>query len=142
MLIPRDPLLRLPSYHPPLGGREGLRLDFNENVDGCSPRVLERLRQLNPDQLTKYPEREPAETLVAESLKVDRNEVLLTNGVDEAIHLVCETYLDRGDEALIVVPTYAMYEIYAKSTGASLVAVPAEQGFRFPTQTIVDLIRE
>jgi histidinol-phosphate aminotransferase len=142
MLIPRDPLLRLPSYHPPLGGREGLRLDFNENVDGCSPRVLERLRQLNPDQLTKYPEREPAEALVAESLKVDRNEVLLTNGVDEAIHLVCETYLDRGDEALIVVPTYAMYEIYAKSTGARLVAVPAEQGFRFPTQTIVDLIGE
>lgn len=142
MLRPRDALLRMPSYHPPLAGREGLRLDFNENVDGCSARVLERLRQLTPDQLAKYPEREPAEALVAEFLRVDRNEVLLTNGVDESIHLICETYVDRGDEALIVVPTYAMYEIYARATGASLVAVPAEEGFRFPTQTIINRISE
>jgi len=51
MLRPREAVRTLPSYHPPLAGREGLRLDFNENTVGCSPRVLERLRQLDPEQL-------------------------------------------------------------------------------------------
>ena len=41
MLRPREAVRTLPSYHPPLAGRDGLRLDFNENTVGCSPRVLE-----------------------------------------------------------------------------------------------------
>ena len=61
MLNPREAVRTLPSYHPPLAGRDGLRLDFNENTVGCSPRVLARLRELGPDQLAKYPEREPVE---------------------------------------------------------------------------------
>ena len=46
-----------------------------------------------------------------------RPQVLLTNGVDEAIHLLCSTYLDPGDEAMIVVPTFAMYAIFARAEG-------------------------
>jgi histidinol-phosphate/aromatic aminotransferase/cobyric acid decarboxylase-like protein len=34
-----------------------------------------------------------------------RLQVLLTNGVDEAIQLFCSAYLDPGDEEIIVVPT-------------------------------------
>ncbi len=40
MLEAREAVRNLPTYHPPLGGRDGLRLDFNENTVGCSPRVL------------------------------------------------------------------------------------------------------
>ena len=40
---PRAAVLRMSAYHPPLGGRQGLRLDFNENTVACSPRVLEAL---------------------------------------------------------------------------------------------------
>ena len=45
MLSPREAIRTLPSYHPPLAGRAdgSLRLDFNENTVGCSPRVVERL---------------------------------------------------------------------------------------------------
>ncbi len=46
MLKARQAVAELKSYHPPLANREGLRLDFNENTVGCSPRVLERLRTL------------------------------------------------------------------------------------------------
>jgi len=122
-----------------LGGREGLRLDFNENAVGCSPRVLECLLRLDREQLTRYPEREPVEALVADSLGVAPSEMLLTNGVDEAIHLLCETYLDPGDEALIVVPTYSMYRIYAAATGAQVIQVPAGKDLRFPAE---DLLRQ
>src|SRR5215813_13852332 len=118
MLSPREAIRTLQPYHPPLGGREGLRFDFNENTSGCSARVLDQLRRLDREQLARYPERQPVEAQVAAFLRVRPEQVLLTNGADEAIHLLCETYLDPGDEALIVVPTYSMYQIYAKASGA------------------------
>lgn len=137
MLEPRAAVRNLPTYHPPLGGREGLRLDFNENTVGCSPAVLAQLRALTPEDIAKYPEREPVEAIAANYLGVSPNELLLTNGVDEAIHLLCETFLEPGDEVLIVVPTFAMYEISAAATGAKVIGVPAEKDFAFPTQDLL-----
>lgn len=137
MLSAREAVRNLPVYHPPLGGRSGLRLDFNENTVGCSPRVLERLRQIGVEELARYPEREPVEAVVADYLKVKPEELLLTNGVDEAIHLICETYLEPGDEVLIVVPTFSMYEIFARAPGARIVNIPAGVNFSFPTHTIL-----
>lgn len=136
MLSPREAVRTLPSYHPPLAGRSGLRLDFNENTVGCSPRVLERLRQLRPEQLASYPEREPVEATVADFLGIATPELLLTNGVDEAIHLVCETYMEPGDEALIAVPTYSMYRIYMMAAGAQVLAVSAGKDFQFPADDL------
>jgi histidinol-phosphate aminotransferase len=141
VLRAREAVRNLPTYHPPLGGRVGLRLDFNENTAGCSPRVLARLRELTAAEIACYPEREPLEAVVASYLGIEREEVLLTNGVDEAIHLLCETFLEPGDdEALIVVPTFAMYEISATATGARVVAVPAEENFRFPAARLIEQI--
>jgi histidinol-phosphate aminotransferase len=137
MLNAREAVRNLPTYHPPLGGRKGLRLDFNENTVGCSPRVLARLRELSADEIACYPERDPFEAAVAAHLGIKPNELLLTNGVDEAIHLLCETFLEPSDEALIVVPTFAMYEISAAATGARVLAVPAGANFRFPTKDVL-----
>ena len=137
MLEARAAVRTLKEYHPPLGGRAGLRLDFNENTVGCSPRVLERLRQLQFEQLARYPERESVERQVAAHLGVDPAGLLLTNGVDEAIHLICETYLEPGDEVLIVVPTFSMYEIYAAATGARVITIPAAPEFRYPTDEVL-----
>ncbi len=99
MLNARAVVRNLKEYHPPLGRREGLRLDFNENVGGCSPRVLAVLESLSTEVLNKYPEREIGEQAVSEFLGIAPENLLLTNGVDEAIHLLCETYLEPGDEA-------------------------------------------
>ncbi|MGA8488982.1 MAG: histidinol-phosphate transaminase [Terriglobales bacterium] len=130
----------LHTYHPPLGGREGLRLDFNENTVGCSPRVLARLRKITAEEIACYPEREPIEAVAADFLGINPNELLLTNGVDEAIHLLCETFLQPGDEALIVVPTFAMYEISAAATGARVITVPAGADFRFPFSDLLSQV--
>lgn len=130
----------LKEYHPPLAGREGLRLDFNENASGCSPRALAALARIGGDLLSKYPEREPVEQFVAEFLGSRAEQALLTNGVDEAIHLICETYLEPGDETLIVVPTFSMYEIYAQATGATVRTIRAGEDFSFPTSRVLEAI--
>ena len=141
MLKARAAIRILKEYHPPLGGRVGLRLDFNENTTGCSPRVLERLREIDGETLARYPERENGEYALAAHLGISREELLLTNGTDEAIHLVCETYLEPGDEALIVVPTFRMFEIYAASTGARVISIPAGPNFQFPTERLLMAVR-
>lgn len=128
-------------YHPPLAGREGLRLDFNENTLGCSPRVLDRLSQITAEHLARYPEREPIEAQVADWLRVSAEEVLLTNGVDESIHLLCQTYLEPGDEVLIVEPSYSMYRIYAMASGGRVVGVPAGVNFEFPLDELLKQTR-
>src|ERR1700681_2562085 len=140
MLEARPAVRTLPAYHPPLGGRKGLRLDFNENTVGCSPRVLARLREITAEQIACYPERRSDEAVVADYLGIKPNELLLTNGVDEAIHLLCETFLQPGDEALIVVPTFAMYEISAAATGARVISVPAGADFRFPISDLLSRV--
>lgn len=132
MLKPREAIRSIPAYHPPLAGRNGLRLDFNENTVGCSPRVLERLRQISVDDLARYPEKQFAEEKMAEFLGVAPSELLLTNGADEAVHLLCQTYLEPGEHALIVVPTYSMYKIYIMAAGAEITSVPAGRNFQFP----------
>ncbi|MFB3915925.1 MAG: histidinol-phosphate transaminase [Terriglobales bacterium] len=137
MLSARDAVLRLKEYHPPLGGRRGMRLDFNENTSGCSPRVLAKLRAMDGETLSRYPEREPVEAAVAEFLRLEPPQILLTNGVDEAIHLLCETYLEPGDEVLIAVPTFSMYEVYALATGAKVTTIPYEPDFHYPTEALL-----
>lgn len=142
MLRAKDRIFSIPRYHPPLAGRDGVRLDFNENTVGCSPRVLDRLRQINFDDLARYPEKAVAEKQMAEFLGVTDSELLLTNGTDEAIHLLCQTYLEAGDQAVIVVPTYSMYRIYMMAAGANVTAVPMQANFEFPFAALCEAVTE
>jgi histidinol-phosphate aminotransferase len=140
MLEARAAVKSLHAYRPPLAGRQGLRLDFNESTIGCSRRVLSRLRSLDSETMARYPEREPVEVQVADFLGLAAQQVLLTNGVDEAIHLLCSTYLEPGDEAIIVVPTFAMYSIFAQAEGANLIPILAEENFSFPLAKLLSRI--
>jgi histidinol-phosphate aminotransferase len=128
------------AYHPPLSGRQGLRLDFNENTVACSPRVLEALGRIAAADLARYPERAQVEAKVAQHLGLEPEQVLLTNGVDEAIHVLCQTFLDRGDEFLFPTPTYSMYEVYGSSTDAMVKTVPPGEGFAFPLDALLAAI--
>lgn len=137
---PRGAVRRMRAYHPPLGGREGLRLDFNENTVACSPRVLEALARVAAGDLAKYPERGQVEARVAQHLGLEAEQVLLTNGVDEAIHVLCQTYLDCDDEFLFPTPTYSMYEVYGSCTDATLRTVPSDADFAFPLEGLLAAI--
>ena len=128
------------EYHPPLGNRDAMRLDFNENTIACSPRVREALARISAGDLTRYPERAPIEHIVAEHLGIATNQVVLTNGVDEAIHVLFETFLDAGDELLLPVPTYTMYEVYASATDARAVTVQAAGDLQFPFERLMEAI--
>jgi histidinol-phosphate aminotransferase len=138
--IPRARVQAMKEYHPPLGNRDALRLDFNENTVACSPQVKEVLAQISAGALTRYPERAPVERIVAKHLAVDAEQLVLTNGVDEAIHVLFEAFLDSGDELLLPVPTYTMYEVYASATDARVVVVQAAEDLQFPCERLMAAI--
>jgi histidinol-phosphate aminotransferase len=139
---PRRAVLEMPEYHPPLAGREALRLDFNENTFSPSPRVMERLKLITAEGLTKYPEREPVERIVAAHFGLQTEQVLLTNGVDEAIHLMCCAFLEEGDEALIAPPTFFMYDVSISMMTRGLVKVQADETLEFPFERFLAAITE
>ena len=137
---PRIRVQAMKEYHPPLGSRDALRLDFNENTLACSPKVREVLAAISAGSLTRYPEREPVEAIVAEHLGLAANQVALTNGVDEAIHVLFETFLEAGNELLLPTPTYTMYEVYASATDARVIAVQAADDLQFPFERLLAAI--
>lgn len=140
-LRPRDAVVKMSEYHPPLADRDGLRLDFNENTLAPSPRVAAVLQKISADGLTKYPEREPVECIAAAHFGLEPQSVLLTNGVDEAIHLLCETYLEPEDEVIVITPTFSMYAVYAEATGATVRSIQADATLQFPATLVLEAIR-
>jgi len=139
---PRRLVLEMPEYHPPLAGRDALRLDFNENTLAPSPVVMDRLKQITAEGLTKYPEREPFERKVASHLGLDSKQLLLTNGVDEAIHLICCAFLEADDEALIAPPSFFMYDVSISMMTPHLVKVQADETLQFPFERFLAAISE
>jgi histidinol-phosphate aminotransferase len=113
-------------YSPPTGSRaDKLRLDFNENTVGCSPRVIEALRQkLCAGSLTVYPDYTTVRRALSAFFGVAEENLLLTNGTDEAIQVLVNTYVDDGDEVIVLTPSYAMYRFYAEVAGARIIEVP------------------
>jgi histidinol-phosphate aminotransferase len=115
---------------------------MNECAQGCSPRVLARLRSLTVEDLYRYPDRRPLEKRIATSLNLSAEQVMLTNGADEALHLLCEAYLESGDAIVIPVPTFSMFEIYARQTGANVVRVLSPERFDIPVDGMLRAIEE
>ena len=140
LVQPRKAVLAMPEYHPPLAGRDALRLDFNENTFSPSPSVLRKLQQLTSEGLTIYPERVPVERIVAKHFGLEPDQLLLTNGVDEAIHLVSCAFLEEGDEALICTPTFFMYDVSIGLMTAGLRRVQSDDSFRFPFERFLAAI--
>jgi histidinol-phosphate aminotransferase len=141
MLKARRCMREMREYHSPLSSPTiNLRLDMNESTTGCSPRVLAKLNSMDARTLALYPRREAGEKLMADFLGVAPAQLLLTNGADEAIDLLCRAYLEPENEIIIVVPTFAMYEVFAQTENAKVVRVPTGPEFSFPAQRVLDAL--
>jgi histidinol-phosphate aminotransferase len=66
--------------------------------------------------------------------------VMLTNGVDEALHLVCAALLEENDDALIQTPTFFMYEVSAAMMTSRVVKVQADASLEFPYERFLQAI--
>jgi histidinol-phosphate aminotransferase len=139
----RKAVARMRPYRPPLEGRDGkLRLDFNENTIGCSPNAREAIRKLASATVSMYPEQESVRRDLATFFDVHRDELLLTNGTDEALHLIVDTFLERDDAVLLVEPTFAMYRFYSELAGAHIEALRYDAAMQFPMKALLAALQK
>jgi histidinol-phosphate aminotransferase len=123
-----------------------LRLHLNENTGGCSPAVLAALRSLDALDLSSYPNASAATTAAERYFNVPAGWVQLTDGLDDGLRAVAEVARVRpapanGEPvAVIVDPTFEMYEIYIAGVGMEIARVPTSADFAFPLDGLMNAL--
>ena len=129
-------------YQKPPELYEGLRLHQNENTGGCSPRVIEALARLRPDQIGFYPPYAGATAAVASYLRVPANRITLVNGLDEGIMAVAVAYLRAAIggpqlESIVPEPAFEIFRFDTAVAGGRLVQVMPRPDFSFPLDEVL-----
>lgn len=118
--------------------KDSIRLDMGEPDFSTPGHIQEAAARAMRDNLTHYGNAygEPAlREAICLSLKRDfgverrPENVLVTSGGIEAINVVCATYLNPGDEALIPDPEYSAYAESVSLFGGTPVSVPLKEDF-------------
>jgi histidinol-phosphate aminotransferase len=141
MIRPRRAVTDTAPYSLPEASRaDKIRLDLNENNWGCSPKAVETLRRLEPCAISIYPEYDALVGQLATQLGVCRENILLTNGADDAIRCLADVYLERGDQVVIPVPTFPVYAQYCKLREANVQEVLFNDDLSYPVEGILRAI--
>ena len=132
-------------YQKPPELYDGLRLHQNENTGGCSPRVIEALARLRPEQIGFYPPYADATAAVAGYLNVTADRVTLLNGLDEGIMALAVSYLRAAIggpqlEAIVPEPAFEIFRFDTAVAGAALVQVMPKPDFAFPLDEVLAAI--
>src|ERR1700736_3887232 len=146
MRLPKIPVRRavaaLAPYDAPQEGRaKKLRLDFNENTVGCSPMVLRALSRITAEQMAIYPEYQETTRRLARFFRVRPEEIHLTNGIDDALHLITDTFVNAGDAVLVVEPTFDMYRFFSELAGARVIGLRYDDEMKFPVADVLQVLR-
>lgn len=128
----------------PRQGRIGyLKLDSNENPEGLPKEFFDKvMNDITPEYIATYPEPEILEEELAVYLDVKKENLLVTNGSDEAIKTIFEVFAEEGKELLTVWPTFAMYMVYGNMFGMKHVKVNYNDDFSLDFDKFLDSINE
>lgn len=124
--------------------RQGyIRLDMNENPEGLPEEfVREVLKKIDSNFLAAYPRKETLLGMIAEREGIKKQNITLTNGSDEGMRLVFETFTRPGGRVVSVMPTFGMYQVYASMFGVQLDGVPFKDDFSIEVEDIVSSINQ
>lgn len=140
MIEPKKAIKQIEPYEVPLFAEHyALKIDANENVFGCSPKVIERLKNITTEDISRYPHYGAVTQKIAEYLNVSTDEIKVTDGADEALAALIQTYCDTDDVMLTVTPSFSMPKLYANLAGAKVVELNYKKRWEFPTE---DFLKE
>lgn len=108
----------------PAGVAKVHKLSSNENPLGPSPKAVEAAREVAA-RLDVYPDGSARRLreAIGEAHGLNPGNIICSNGSDEILGLLAQTYLAPGDEAIITEHAFMVYKIYIQSAGAVPVTV-------------------
>ncbi|HXR09994.1 MAG TPA: aminotransferase class I/II-fold pyridoxal phosphate-dependent enzyme, partial [Candidatus Acidoferrales bacterium] len=139
----RKAILLRRTYEAPAEGRANkIRLDFNENTTGCSVAARDALARLTAKQIATYPEYAAPTRKLARYFRVHPDELLLTNGGDDALRVFFDTFVEPRTSVLICEPTFPMYRYYAEIAGARVQVLRYGANMEFPLNAALAALRK
>jgi histidinol-phosphate aminotransferase len=105
-----------------------IKLASNENPFGVSPKVIEAINK-SASEVYMYPDDSSFELKEALSYKfgVDKKQIILGAGSDQVIFFAVNAKAHQNMKILTAKTTFAMYDIYAKQVGSTILKTPSHQ---------------
>lgn len=123
--------------------REYLRLDLNENPGGLPQEFIDKvLSDITPKFVSQYPETLEFETCLANFLGINNDNLCIVNGSSEGIRHIIEAFSSPGGKIVGVVPSYAMYQVYAQMYGREFVQVHYDDDLSVSAEQIIEKLDE
>jgi len=111
-----------------------VKLNTNENPYPPSPRVMQALAEVRPEQLRRYPDplgnafREAA----AEINGVRPENIMCCNGGDDLLSIAVRAFCDERRPLAYPVPTYSLYPVLARLQNCETIEIPFDEEFNLP----------
>lgn len=126
-----------------IGLKKEIKLASNENPIGPSAKAVEAIKD-HLNGLNRYPDADAAELkmAIAAKLSLNKEQLIVTNGADELISLISETFLDSNNEIIVPSPSFSEYDFGAHLMGAEVVPVSFDKGFQFNVDSILSAVTD
>ncbi|MDM5334008.1 histidinol-phosphate transaminase [Ureibacillus composti] len=138
--IPGKPLWEVQEE---LGLKEVIKLASNENPLGPSPKALDALKS-GLSEINRYPDAHAVKlkSVIASRLSLSSHQLIITNGADELITLISETFLESDDEIIVPFPSFSEYDFGAHLMGAKVVPVSLDEHYQFNIDSILAAVTD
>ena len=102
-----------------------IKLSANESALGPSPKAIKEYIKVSK-YFKRYPDSDGIflRKTIAKKFKLDQSRIILGNGSDQILELVCKAFLDKNDEAIVTQYSFIIYRIYSKLNLAKVVYAP------------------
>ena len=123
-------------YNPKLSGE--LRLDTNTNVLGSNP-AAERYLAQGKWNLDSYPNTysDGLRAALGELYGLQADNFIAGNGSDEMLDVTFKTFTNWGDNSVVPVPSYTLYDYFVKMNGGKALEVDLTEDFQLDVDAIV-----
>lgn len=124
------------------GARKIVKLASNENPLGPSPLAVQAIRGAL-EGVHRYPDGSAFALVrkLSRRLGVEPDSIVIGNGSDDLIGMLTRALLSPGDEAVMGKPSFLMYDIMTRVSGAVPVAVPLK-GMTIDLDSFLDRVTE
>ena len=99
-----------------------IKLSANESALGMSKNANKAILK-SKNNISKYPDGKFKEltSTISKKYNCKQNQIICGSGSDEIIQMLCQLFLNKGDEVVVPEYSFLMYRIYAKIVGAKVV---------------------
>jgi len=140
MVEPKKQLKNAIGYEPTSDEKYVMKLDFNENLIGPSPKVLEAIKKIDKETIRLYPAYQSLINSIAQYQGVSSDMLLPTNGADEALNYIINTFVEPDENIVTVSPSFLMSKIYSRMSGAEYREVEYKEKWVYPIDEIISAI--